>query len=225
MAKIATLDRPLYSYAEAARLLDLSSTTLRWWLEGGVRSGTEYPPVIRPEPTGVDLVTWGEFVEARLLKGYRQKQVSLQKMRPFIERMRAALEVPYPLAHCRPLVDPARRRLVYDLQLESSLPREMYLVEFEGGQTALAPPMLQFLERVELDKHGVPVRYWPKGKDSPVVIDPSIAFGVPQIKGIRTELVAESVAAGESEATVARSWGLTTADVKAAIDWENRKAA
>ncbi len=225
MAKIVTLDRPLYSRAEAARLLDLSSATLRWWLEGGVRGSTEYPPVIRPEPTGVDVVTWGEFVEARLLKGYRQKRVSLQKMRPFIEGMRAKLEVPYPLAHCRPLVDPGRRKLVYDLQVETSLPREMYLVEFEGGQTALAPPMLQFLERVELDEDGVPVRYWPQGKDVPVVIDPSVAFGVPQIRGIRTELVAESIDAGDSEATVARSWGLTPADVKAAVDWEHRKAA
>ncbi|HEV3095076.1 MAG TPA: DUF433 domain-containing protein [Solirubrobacteraceae bacterium] len=225
MAKVVTLERPLYSCAEAARLLDLWPATLRWWLEGGVRGGTVYPPVIRPEPTGVDVVTWGEFVEARLLNGYRQKRVSLQKMRPFIEGMRASLGVPYPLAHCRPMVDPTKRKLIYDLQLETKLPREMYLVEFEGGQTALAPPMLQFLERVELDDGDVPIRYWPEGRDSPVVIDPTVAFGVPQIKGIRTELVAESVAAGESEATVARSWGLTPADVKAAIDWEHRKAA
>jgi len=225
MAKVVTLERPLYSYAEAARLLDLSPTTLRWWLEGSVRGGTAYPPVIRSEPTGVDVVTWGEFVEARLLKGYRQKRVPLQKMRPFIEEMRAKLDVAYPLAHCRPLVDPARRKLVYDLQIETNLPREMYLVEFEGGQTALAPPILQFLERVELDDDGVPIRYWPQGKDVPVVIDPSVAFGVPQIRGIRTELVAESIDAGESEATVASSWGLTPADVKAAVDWEHRKAA
>src|ERR1700722_2240679 len=225
MAKVVTLERPLYSYAEAARLLDLSPTTLRWWLEGSVRGGTAYPPVIRSEPTGVDVVTWGEFVEARLLKGYRQKRVPLQKMRPFIEEMRAKLDVASPLAHCRPLVDPARRKLVYDLQIETNLPREMYLVEFEGGQTALAPPILQFLERVELDDDGVPIRYWPQGKDVPVVIDPSVAFGVPQIRGIRTELVAESIDAGESEATVASSWGLTPADVKAAVDWEHRKAA
>lgn len=132
MAKVVTLERPLYSYAEAARLLDLSPTTLRWWLEGSVRGGTAYPPVIRSEPTGVDVVTWGEFVEARLLKGYRQKRVPLQKMRPFIEEMRAKLDVAYPLAHCRPLVDPARRKLVYDLQIETNLPRDV-LGRVRGG--------------------------------------------------------------------------------------------
>jgi uncharacterized protein (DUF433 family) len=228
MASVATLHRPLYSYAEAARLLDLPTTTLRWWLEGARRGDVDYPPVIRPERTGGDAVTWGEFVEAGLLRGYRQKSVPLQRMRPFIEKMRERMGVPYPLAHYRPLIDPANRKLVYDLQLEANLPPDMYLVEFEGGQTELAPPILEFLERVEFDQGvglGPALRYWPAGRASPVAIDPKVAFGEPQIRGIRTELVAESVDAGESEAEASASWGLSTADVRAAIAWEHRKAA
>lgn len=224
MAKVSTLDRPLYSYAEAARLLDLPTATLRWWLEGGRRGEVVYPPVIRPNPTGADSVTWGEFVEAGLLRGYRKKRVPLQKMRPFIQRMRERMEMPYPLAHYRPLID--RRDLVYDLQREVHLPPEMYLVRFEGGQTQLAPAILDFLERVEFEGGvGPALRYWPEGKDSPIAIDPKVAFGVPQIRGIRTELVAESVEAGESEDEASASWGLSPTDVRAAIAWEQRKAA
>jgi uncharacterized protein (DUF433 family) len=224
MATVSTLDRPLYSYAEAARLLDLPTATLRWWLEGGHRKGVEYQPVIRPEPTGADAVTWGEFVEAGLLRGYRKKRVPLQRMRPFIQKMRERMKMPYPLAHYRPLID--RSKLVYDLQREVQLPPEMYLVRFEGGQTQLAPPILEFLERVEFEGgNGPALRYWPVGKQSPVVIDPKIAFGVPQIRGIRTELVAESVSAGESEAEVSASWGLSAKDVRAALAWENRAEA
>jgi uncharacterized protein (DUF433 family) len=58
------------------------------------------------------------------------------------------------------------------------------------------------------------------GKETPVVIDPEISFGVPQIRGIRTELVAESVDAGESVETAARSWALQPAEVEAALSWE-----
>lgn len=184
-----------------------------------------YPPVLRSERAGADAVTWGEFIEAGLLREYRKKDISLQKMRPFIERMRERLHLPYPLAHLRPLIDPKSMELVYDLQHEITLPPEMHLIRFEDGQTQLAPPIVKFLDRVDFEDAGPAVRYWPAGKQSPVAIDPGVAFGMPQIRGIRTESVAESVDAGESNDDAARSWGLDPADVAAALKWEHRHKA
>lgn len=223
MAKVTTLDRPMYSYAEAARLLDVPPGTLRWWLEGARRGDADYPPVIRPERTGADAVTWGEFVEAGLLREYRKKNVSLQRMRPVIEGMRSRTGLRYPLAHYRPLLDGLQ--LVYDLQCEVNLPPEMYLVRSEDGQMQLAPPILEFLERVEFEDAGPAIRYWPAGKMSPVAIDPEIAFGMPQIRGVRTESVAESIEAGESNDEAARSWEIDPGDVAAALKWEHRHKA
>lgn len=225
MSKVSTLARPMYSISAAARLLDLPSGTLRWWLDGKQRGDKDYPPVIRAERMGGDAVTWGEFVEAGLLREYRRKRVSLQKMRPFIEGMRAQLEMPYPLAHYRPLIDHASRKLVYELQHETALPPSMYLVEFEGGQMELAPAALQFLDHVDFEPSGAAERYWPAGKQSPVAIDPDIAFGMPQIRGIRTESLAESVDAGESTEEAAKTWGIDPVDVDAALKWEHRHRA
>lgn len=220
------LDRPLYSYADAARFLELPTETLRRWLEGATRAGVSYPPVIRPEPTGSDSVTWGEFVEAGLLRGYRQKRMSLQKMRPFIDGMREEAGVPYPLAHFKPLILD-RQKLVYGLQQRTLLDPRFYLVTFESGQMFLAPPVEDFLARVDFDPHGTVNRLYPRGMKSPVVIDPEVSFGVPQVKGVRTESVAESVASGESVEQAALSWGLGLREVKAAMEWEEglRKAA
>lgn len=223
---LSILDRPLYSYTEAARLLALPSQTLRRWLEGATREGVDYPPVIRPAPTGSDTVTWGEFVEAGLLRGYRKKNISLQKMRPFIERAREETGAPYPLAHLKPLIMD-RKKLVYQLQQETLLDPALYLVQAEEGQMLLAPPVKDFLERVDFDPSGAVSRLFPLGLKRPVVIDPEVSFGVPQIKGIRTELVAESVAAGESREQAAISWGLGANEVDAALEWEGslQKAA
>jgi hypothetical protein len=60
------LDRAIYSYADVDRLVGVCSGTARRWLEGYSRKGHFYAPVLRPEPTGSDVVTWGEMVEARL---------------------------------------------------------------------------------------------------------------------------------------------------------------
>lgn len=61
------LDGALYSYADIDRLVGLHSGTALRWLEGYERQGRFDDPVLRPEPTGSEAVTWGEMVEARLL--------------------------------------------------------------------------------------------------------------------------------------------------------------
>jgi hypothetical protein len=98
------LERPVYGVSEAAGLLGLRSDRTRAWLDGYERSGVRYPPVIREEPTGEDLVTWGEFVELGYLREYRRKGVPLQQLRPVIEELRREFETPYPLATARPYI-------------------------------------------------------------------------------------------------------------------------
>lgn len=219
---VALLDRPLYSIAEAAILLRLPGYTLRRWLEGAEVAGVTYPPVIRAAGTGSDAVTWGEFVEAGLLRGYREKSVSMQRMRPFVERARKEFGVPYPLAHFRPLV--TNKQLVYELQIESGLPPALFLVQETADQMVWAESILKFLEKVEFAlETDVIARFFPLGKEQPVVIDPDVSFGIPQIRGIRTELIAESVQAGGLDEAAA-SWGVDLAEIDAAVTWESSLA-
>ena len=223
LVSVVFLERPLYSCTEAARLLQIHPETLRRWLEGSTRAGVEYPPVLREEPTGSDVVSWAEFVEAGFLRGYRERRVPLQKMRPFIDKARTQFEVAYPLAAIKPMID--NRKLVYTLQKESGLDPRLYLVDAEDEQIRWAEPVLEFLDKVEFDPMGVVSRFFPMGTEVPVVIDPEVSFGVPQIRGIRTELVAESVAAGEPFDVAARSWDLDLSEVEAALSWERSIAA
>ena len=81
------LTRPTYSLSEASRLLRVSPSKLRWWLEGAVRGPRRYPSVLRnpsvlrSEPTGSSQVSWGEFIEAAYLREYLQ-HLPLQRLRP-----------------------------------------------------------------------------------------------------------------------------------------------
>lgn len=143
-------------------------------------------------------------------------------MRPFIGEMRQQSGVPYPLAHFKPLID--KQKLVYELQQETRLDPALYLVNAEHGQMLWAPPVREFLDTVEFNPAGAVSRLFPFGLTTPVVIDPEVSFGVPQIRGIRTELVAESVAAGESEKQAALNWGLGMNDIGAALEWERALA-
>jgi uncharacterized protein (DUF433 family) len=222
------LERQLYTIGEAARLLMLPRTKLRRWLEGFTTAGRTYPPVIRPERTGSDIVTWAEFIEAGFLREYRAKRVSLQHLRPVIDEMRREFDVKYPLAHMKPLVDTSKRQLVLSMQQQLDLDDELrLLVRLPGGQLQWAAPVRAFLDKVEFNADGIVERMLPLGKASPVVIDPEVSFGIPQVKGIRTEAIAEGYAEDGSLERAAHTWNLRAEDIEAALQWElaSRRAA
>jgi uncharacterized protein (DUF433 family) len=221
------LERELYPVGEAARLLRVPQSTLRWWLEGRVVRDKQYPPVIREAPTGSGLVTWGEFVEAGYLREYRSRSVPLPELRRFIDGLRQELHIRYPLAHLQPFVS-AHRRLVLEVQKAAGLPPEFGLVlEVTSGQLLLGRAAESFVERVEFSPEGEQpaVRLFPVGRESPVVIDPKRAFGAPSIKGIRTDALVELIDAGESPEEVADNFELPIEAVKAAVAYEWTMAA
>lgn len=238
VSALTVLERELYSVNEAARLLTTPNrkvhpTTLRRWLEGGSRKGVEYAPVLRPEPTGSDSVTWAEFVEAGLLAQFR-RSLSLQRLRPLIVALRREFGVPYPLAHFRPLIDPGSKQVVLDLQRELGTPKSLWLVlqprsgrgSVEGFQSMIWSPAVEaHLQTVHFDEAGRTVRMQPLGDGTSVVIDPAKSFGIPTIAGIRTETIAELVWAGEPVTEVARDFDLTVDQVGEALRWESRIAA
>lgn len=222
---VAVLNRPLYTATEAARLLEVPTSRLVRWLEGAKVGNAWYAPVIRVEPTGSRDVSWAEFVEAGLLREYRVRGVSLQRLRPFIEAMRNLYGVPYPLAHFKPLVDRTNNDLLLELkQLEDQvgLEEELALVHVISNQLVWAKPMRAFLDKVEFDHQGLAESLRPLGRKDPVVIDPRVAFGAPQVRGIRTEVVAEAVAAGQAPDELAGAYGLSVDEVMAAVRWELR---
>lgn len=217
------LDRPVYGMQQVDRLLALTTGTAGRWIDGYERGGKKYQPVVREQPTGADLVTWGEFVEVRLLAHYRSKGVSLHRLRPVVERLRTELQTKYPLAIARPYV--LGRELVALVQDEVSLDKELRLVVLRTDQLMLTPPAEAFYSEVEWEDTDAPsggyaVRLRPLGAASPVVFDPLRSFGEPVVRAVRTEVIAEEVRAGESPASIADAFKLTLDEVNEAVRYE-----
>ncbi len=221
---ISVLNRELYDVPLAAEVLRMPPSTLLWWLEGGERNGRSYDPLIRPEPTGSKIVTWGELVEARYLLAYRRNLgVSLGSLRRFSADARGALSVTYPLAHERPWVGEGRRLLV-TAQRSSELPEDLWAMWVaDSGQIMLTAPAESFLERIEF-AGGEVIRIHPLGSESSIVIDPLARFGSASISGIPTEAVAAQVRAGDSIEMVADDFDLPLDDVIAALGYEKVSA-
>lgn len=217
---VTMLDRPLYGVGQAAGLLGVRGSATLWrWLDGYHRGDTVYPPVIRPEPTGIDVLTWGEFVEARYLARLRDSGVSLQALRGVVERLREQFNTEYPLAHAKPFFD--GQDVVMRVQEEEKLPKPLRIVVVKNGQTKLSTAAADFVRDIDYDED-VAARVRPAGRTSPVVIDPARGFGMPSLVGrnLRTEVLAELSLAGDSNESIAAAYDLTTDQVEAALRFE-----
>ena len=219
------LGHAVYTLADAARILRVPTTTFKRWLDGQSRKGVFYEPLIRPESTGSDVVTWA-FVEGGFLREYRHAGPSLQKIRLLVDDLRQASGALYPLAHYQPFVDPHLRELFVALEdaggprMLSRGPRSR-----EGGsQMVWAEPVLEFLARVEFEED-IARRYFPYRPEGLVVVDPEFSFGLPSVEGIRTERIVEAHDAGESVTDIAQSWDLTPFHVEQALRWERELLA
>lgn len=99
----------------------------------------------------------------------------------------------------------------------------------KNGQIEMAELIRAYLERVERDAKGVPIKLFPFMRSQPpreqprtVVIDPRISFGRPVIAGtaIPTAVLAEQFKAGDSVPVLAKEYGATEEAVWDAIRCE-----
>lgn len=216
---VAVLEREMYSEAEAARLLRVAQSTLHYWLEGGVHRGRKYRPILRMQPHGDRTVTWAEFIEAALLRQYRRHhKVPMPELRTFIDLLRTATGVPYPLAHHQPFV--AGKELVYKAQDQTGLEAELCLVAAVRGQLVLTPASQAFVERVVWDDDVATA--WRPHDDprSPVRMSPEMRFGRPAVSGVSTEVLWEHSEAGEDVSETAEAFALSTDEVRWALAYE-----
>ena len=217
---VSILERPVYGLSEAAGHLGLRRERVRSWLDGYERGGVRHPPVVRVEPTGDDIVTWGEFVELGYLREYRRKGVSLQQLRPVIDRLRQELSTPYPLATAKPYV--AGRDLVWEIQESEGLNPAIAIVVRTGQTVALAAEADSFFKKVEFSDKGLEeaLKIRPAGAASPVVMDPLVSFGQPAVEGISTERLWELHDAGEQLAEIASDYEMPEDLVRAGVAYE-----
>jgi uncharacterized protein (DUF433 family) len=223
-------DRPVYGFGQVDHILGLKSGTSERWIDGYRRGGKSYPPVIRPETTRAEIVTWGEFVEARLLAEYRDAGVPLIRMRPAVEKLREELDTRYPLASAKTWLGVEGRELVRKVQDAVGLDRRLLIVVRNDQQMLdWSEPAREFAgsldwENVGPRKRPVVTSLRPDPAIRDVVVNPLQRFGEPATGGVPTEIIRELYVAGDPIEMIAELYDLAPHVVQAALRYELKAA-
>ena len=224
---VSMLVRPVYNYAEVDRLLRLTPGTAKRWIDGYERAGRVYDPVVRQERTDSPWVTWGEFVETRLLSEFRSS-VPMIKLRPVVDWLRARVDRDYPLAYARPFLVPEGKELLVAAQAETGLRKSCGRWCRPQQGVLLTPTSTRFTEATYYPDLDGPAEHIIADPATPAVwLHPLRREGQPTVNSIRTETLAELVTAGEPMQFVADTYGFTLAEVQQAVAYETtrRRAA
>jgi uncharacterized protein (DUF433 family) len=222
---------PAYTIPEAAHYLGLSPSTLRSWFAGQQYSyrgeRKMFKAVIKPtDPKGLGL-SFSNLVEAYVLTAIRrERKIGLPTIR------RALTYLVERLGSRRPLLEEQFATKGAQLFVE----RLGQIINLSrNGQIEMADLIRAYLERVERDPKGLPIKLYPFIRSQPprdqprtIVIDPRVAFGRPVVVGtaIPTAVLAEQFKAGDVPADLAKEYGANEEAVLDAIRCElDRKAA
>lgn len=181
-------------------------------------------PVVLPPDGRSTSLSFINLVEVLALAGFRERGVSMQKLRKALDYVGRQMEVEHPLATERILTDGVELFWEYQERAKDDL----HLVNLvRGGQKVFPEAVMRYLHEIEWGRDTFAIRWWPGSRragEGPVVVDPRRAFGSPVIAGtgIRIEDVFLRFSAGEPLAELADDFGLTIGQTEEAVRAEAR---
>lgn len=227
----------LYTPPEAARLVGLSTSTMRRWLRGyryryrtkrGRREGSSQPVIEGEVPSlgRLTAVSFLELMEAYIVRQFLDQGVRLSTVRLAGLRGREKFGTEHPFAHRRFKTD--GEGIFIELSGATAQGKRKLLLELSKLQYAMPEVLDAYLSRIEFDPDTeLAARWWPMGKDTPVVLDPHVAFGAPVVQGTRVpaQVLAEAARAGETVESLCYWYDLGPEEVEAALAFATQRLA
>lgn len=230
---------PLYTVAEAARIVDVPASTLATWAKGYVRRSPDRPEVegdpvityIQPERPGAPVIPFVGLAESLVLAAIRRSGVPMQRVRPALEALSEGLGLEHALASKKLYTDGAE--LLYDFgehhrdTIDGQVALELVVVR--SGQRVFEKVIEEYLRRIEYDASDGYARliHVPAYRKAEVVVDPRRSFGAPIFErgAGRVEDVMQRFWAGESLDELADDYGVPPEQLEDVVRVASRQAA
>ena len=231
-------DVPLYTFAEAARIVDVPPTTLATWAKGYVRrprgrtevTGAPVVTFVAPQHRGEPSIPFVGLAETLVLAAVRRTGVPMQRIRPALLQLQQELRLDHALASRKLYTDGAELLFDYGERRRDTPEGKsvLNLVVVRSGQRVFTEVIDAYLRRIDYAKDGYPsLIHVPAYDHAQVVVDPTRAFGAPVFErgGSRVEDVLGRFWAGESLEELSDEFGVPADQLEDVVRVVSRRAA
>lgn len=219
---------PLYTPTEVAAFLGVPSETIRRWAGGSISRAEEAVITAFPGGPRQARIPFVGFAEAYVLRAIRRAGVSLQRIRPALERLDAEMGIQHALASQRLYTDGAEVLLdVADEVGGDAQDAVRELVVVRSGQRVLHEVVVDYLQQITFTDGYAQVIPLPTYGAARVVADAARSFGQPifEASGVRLKDALDLFRAGEPLEVVCEEYGIPEADLQAALRVALHRAA
>lgn len=206
---------PNYRIGEAARYARLSPQTVANW---HTTPGANRKSTLSTKEKGAAL-SYLQLIEVAVVSSFRKANLSLRKIKAAREYLSKQLEAEFPFAAYKFKTDGKDLWMDY-AQFEAKAGDDTLLAASQGGQLAWTDIIGRLQEFDYENDAGLAIRWHVAGRKESVVIDPRVQFGAPSVEGVATWVFSGRWEAGETIDEIADDFGVSKADVKAALVFE-----
>jgi uncharacterized protein (DUF433 family) len=178
-------------------------------------------PVLPVQQAG--LLSYMQVVEVAFVADFRRLGVRLDNLRRAHEYLRKTFRVEYPFAQLDVKADGASVLAEYAGHEDGEIVRRLIAAD-RDGQLIWPRTIQERFAQFDYERR-LAVRWHPRGRENPILVDPRIAFGAPVIEqvGIATWIIRERYEAGEEIAEIEEDYGVTREQIAAALAFEGVK--
>ncbi len=215
--------QPMYSYAEAAHLAHVSSSTVRNWLLGYVSGDRSVKPLFTSKSEQGPMVSFLHLIEIVVAAQFRKtERVKFESVRAAYVNAKNQSGLEYPFAHLR--LEAIGGHIIKRMHDEK--PEENIQTLDSPSQWTLPSLILDTVKQIDYERD-LAARWYPVGKEHHIVVDPRISAGLPTIpgRGVTIQAIRKRFKAGHRIEFIAQDLELTSDIVEAAIRYGEQVAA
>ena len=218
----------MYSFSEAASLAGVSPTTVKNWLFGYKSKGRDVPPLFAVKDTVSDdsMVSFLQMIEIMVAGRFRKsgmgKSISFDKVRGAYVSARNEFGLVYPFAHMR--LEQMGGHIVHFLKASNSGSSFQALDVLE--KWTLPGLVQETVQQIEYESD-LASRWFPVGKNVPIVVDPKLSAGLPVIegRGVTVQAVRRRFTSGLDIEFIAKDFDIDPLTVQEVIRYGEKVAA
>ena len=201
---------PTYQAKDAAWLAGISPQTLSGWFYGYPQSsGERERPVFAEGKVRRSPLSYLQLVEVAFVATCRDNGISLRRIKQTRAYLAAAFHVDYPFADLR--LRTAGPHIVTELEPEAA---DRLVIADASGQIVWRTFIEERIDQFDYE-NSMTLRWFPRGKQVPIFIDPRMNFGSPMLaaSGMPTWVIADAIRTGESDDEIMLDYGVNAAEL------------